>query len=70
MAQYTQAQLDALDNAINTGARSISYDGKSTTFRNLEEMQALRSRMADFLAGTSRTGVGLASYSKGTAGSA
>ncbi len=65
MAQYTQDQLDALDKAINTGARSIAYDGKQTTIRSLAEMQALRERMANSLAGTVGTGGALTSFSKG-----
>jgi hypothetical protein len=65
VAQFTQAGLDALDKAIQTGARSISYDGKTTVFRDLSEMQALRERMAHNLAGTVGTGAGLTQFSKG-----
>ena len=63
---YTQAQLDALQVAIATGARSIAYDGKSTTFRNLAEMLALEARITAQLAGTSTGRSNVASVSKGT----
>ena len=62
----TQAQIDQLRKAIYTGARSISYDGKTTTFRNVDEMWALEARMVHELAGTEGTGVNLAAFSKGT----
>jgi len=65
VAQYTQAQLDALDKAISTGARSIAYDGKQTTFRSLAEMESRREKMAHALAGTDGTGAGLTQFSKG-----
>jgi hypothetical protein len=65
VAQFTQAQLESLDKAISTGARSISYDGKSTVFRNLDEMLALRDRMANALAGTTGTGASVTQFSKG-----
>jgi len=65
VAQFTQAQLDALDKAISTGARSISYDGKTTVFRDIDEMLSLRARMSESLAGTVGTGAGLTEFSKG-----
>ena len=63
----TQAQIDALEKAINTGARSISYDGKQTTFRSLAEMQSLLAQLQHEFAGTVSMGVNLATFSKGTA---
>ena len=63
---YTQAQLDALQVAISTGARSIAYDGKSTTFRNLSDMLALEARITAYLSGTTTSRSNLASVSKGT----
>ncbi len=35
-----QAQLDALRRAYRSGAHSVSYDGKSITYRSLDEMRA------------------------------
>jgi hypothetical protein len=62
----TQAERATLRKAINTGASSISYDGKSTSFRNLADMLALEARMTAYLDGVTGTGVNLASVSKGT----
>lgn len=38
----TQAQLDALDDAIASGALSVSHNGKTVTYRSLEEMREVR----------------------------
>ncbi len=47
---WTQAQLDALDRAIASGALSVTNpDGRSVTYRSLAEMQALRNSIADSL---------------------
>ncbi len=54
---FTQAQLDALESAIASGVTSVSYEGKSTSFRSLDEMLRLRDaiRRALGLDTTSRT---------------
>ena len=39
---FTQAQLDSLEGAIASGARTVSYEGKSTTFGSLDEMLRVR----------------------------
>jgi hypothetical protein len=36
-----QGQLDALTAAYNSGASSVSYDGKNVQYRSLAEMQAV-----------------------------
>jgi len=41
----TQEQLDALEAAINEGARQVSYDGKTITYRSLTEMEGIRRRL-------------------------
>ena len=56
MARFVQQQLDDLREAIALGARSVSYAGKTTTFRSLAEMLALESRMEASIAGTDTTG--------------
>jgi len=43
---YTQAQLDALDAAIASGALSVRYADQQVTYRSLQEMQAIRDKMA------------------------
>lgn len=49
--QQLQMQLDALRTAYNTGAQSVSYEGKSTTFRSGEEMRAAIGYLEDQLNG-------------------
>jgi hypothetical protein len=39
---FTSAQLSNLENAIASGARSVSYEGKTTTFGSLDEMLRVR----------------------------
>lgn len=39
---FTQGQLDALENSIAAGVTTVSYDGKSSTFRSLDEMLRIR----------------------------
>lgn len=42
---YTITQLAALEQAIASGARSVSYDGKSVTYNSLSEMRKIRDEM-------------------------
>lgn len=42
---YTLPQLAALEEAISSGAMSVSYEGKSVTYRSLDEMIRLRYAM-------------------------
>lgn len=46
MVTFTQAQYDALTEAIALGAYSIQFNGKMTNFRSLDEMLALQQKMA------------------------
>lgn len=39
---FSQAQLDAIEAGIASGSLSISYEGKSNTFRSLEDMLYIR----------------------------
>ena len=39
---FTQQQLNDIEIAIATGARSVSYEGKTTTFGSLSEMLLVR----------------------------
>lgn len=39
---FTQAQLDAIEEAIVSGTTSVSYEGKSVTYRTLDEMLRVR----------------------------
>lgn len=40
---FTQIQLDAIEGAIAAGSTSVSYEGKSVTYRSLDEMLRIRS---------------------------
>lgn len=43
---WTQADLDSLERAIATGARTVAWaDGKRVTYRTLEDMFAARDQM-------------------------
>jgi hypothetical protein len=37
---FTQAQIDALKAAIALGVTQVSYQGRTTTYRSLDEMKA------------------------------
>ncbi|HMO09370.1 MAG TPA: hypothetical protein PKD10_17250 [Paracoccaceae bacterium] len=42
---YTQAQIDALREAIASGTTEVSYDGKTVKYRSLAEMRSLLAEM-------------------------
>lgn len=50
----TQADLQALDEAIATGATKVRYGDKEVTYRSLAEMRAIRREMDATLTGTKR----------------
>lgn len=60
-----QAWLDALDEAIATGARSVSHAGKTVTYRDLSEMYSVRARLAAQLINPQRPPCGLATLRGG-----
>jgi hypothetical protein len=39
---FTQAQLDAIEEGIAAGTTSVSYEGKSVTYRSLDDMLRVR----------------------------
>ena len=43
---YTQAQLDALDEAIVSGELTVKYQDKLITYRSLEELLRIRRLIA------------------------
>ena len=51
-----QERLEKLDAAISGGARSVSYDGQTVTYRTLDEMQRIRDTLQARINGTSSTG--------------
>jgi hypothetical protein len=46
---YTQAQLDDLRAAIAEGVTSVSANGRTVSYRNLDDMRKLERAMADQL---------------------
>jgi len=42
---FSQKQLDALEASIAAGVTSVSYEGKTSTFRSMTDMWDLRARM-------------------------
>lgn len=67
MAVYTAERLATLEKAIATGARTVSYDGKQVTYRNLDVMEGIAQKMRDERDGNVTTGASVATFSKGTA---
>lgn len=39
---FSQAQLDAIEEAIAAGSTSVSYEGKSVAYRSLDDMLRIR----------------------------
>lgn len=39
---FSQAQLDAIEAGIAAGATTVSYEGKSVSYRSLDEMLRIR----------------------------
>ena len=46
---FTQRDLDSIDRAIASGARSATIEGKSVTYHSLDEMLRIRSLIAEAL---------------------
>jgi hypothetical protein len=65
LAGFTQGQLDNLEAAIVSGALSVAYEGKSTTFRSLDEMLRLRSLMRAALGLTNLDSTAYAAHDRG-----
>lgn len=39
---FSQAQLDAIEEGIASGSTTVSYEGKSVSYRSLDEMLRVR----------------------------
>lgn len=63
------SEIEALEAAIASGARSVSYDGKSTTFDDLDAMLRrlawLKGRQQVATTGRRRPSAGFASFDRG-----
>ncbi|HEY4112871.1 MAG TPA: hypothetical protein VGM17_02315 [Rhizomicrobium sp.] len=53
---FTQAQIDALTNAIASGVTQVDYGDKRVTYGSIPEMLALRDRMIKEVQNQSVTG--------------
>lgn len=64
---WTQADLDALNKAVASGALSVRYVDRTVQYRSLEEVLAIRRMMLDELGLPNVTGssVRKLNYSKG-----
>lgn len=65
MAGFTQAQLDALEEAIAEGALSVRYRDRTIEYRSLEEMLRIRDKIKKELGQTRKTTRIQAEFSKG-----
>lgn len=46
---YTQADADALRRAIASGEHTVTYDGKTVTFRSIKELERALARVESAL---------------------
>jgi hypothetical protein len=60
-----QLQLDAINNAIASGATRVSYDGKSVEYRDLAEMRSVRDGLMRELGLPTRPRRRVAAFSSG-----
>lgn len=42
MSSWSQSDLDALEEAIASGAQTVAYEGKTVTYRSLDDMFRIR----------------------------
>ena len=64
---YTQTQLDALDAAMASGALRVTYDGKTTEYRSIDELVRARAIVLKALQPTlGRATHANPTYSRGT----
>lgn len=52
MALTTQQRIDLLTDAIYSGERSVTYDGRTVVYRDLDEMRDLLVELKGELSGT------------------
>lgn len=62
---FSQAQLDAIEDAITSGSTSVSYEGKSVTYRSLDEMLRIRAIIRSALGLTTAPVTVLVQHSRG-----
>lgn len=62
---FTQAQIDALKEAISLGATKVQYEDKTVEYRSLKDMKETLAMMEAEVNGTQRSTIAYPSYSKG-----
>jgi hypothetical protein len=62
MAGFTQAQLDAIEKAYASGVLVVEYEGQRTTYRSLNEMERIMSKIRLALSGGAAERVSVASF--------
>ena len=62
---YTQADLDALQQAIATGANRVRFGDKDTSFRTLDEMLRLEDKIKAAIAGKPRVVARRSKFNRG-----
>lgn len=66
---FSQAQLDAIEAGIAAGTTSVSYEGKSVTYRSLDEMLRIRDIIMRALGlSPQKSATVLVAHDRGTAG--
>lgn len=62
---YTQADIDALKDAIKTGALKVRYaDGREVTYRSLTEMERILDSMETEVKGEAKIRTSFASFER------
>jgi hypothetical protein len=62
---WTQKDLDALEEAIASGAQSVAYESKSVSYRSLQDMLYLRDMIRKELGLTSVNATMVAAHDRG-----
>lgn len=62
---WTQTDLDALDAAIATGARRVTYDGHTVEYHSMDDMLKARAMMRRALGKTATAQRKLATFDRG-----
>lgn len=66
MADFTQADLDALNDAIASGTKKVSYNGQTVEYRDMSEMLRARQMIRNALGVTKATRSSRAAFKRGT----
>lgn len=62
---FSQAQLDAIEEGIASGSTSVSYEGKSVTYRSLDDMMRIRAMIRSALGLSVQPATVLVQHSRG-----